>query len=166
LNLYYCHKFPMKHLLHLNKLWTIHHFMSIQTIYVACIRTCFLFFWLCWVASIATIVGYSFFLHVSTLWLVIPQFVQYLLIFFALLYVFNGVAYFVFYGIDNAPLALAIIIPSSHNIVASSCYWNVNNFILVVTILKYDCKLALNTTIKKLFVVGTCKPRANFWICS
>jgi hypothetical protein len=31
LNLYYCHIFPMKRFLHLNKLWTIYHFMSIQT---------------------------------------------------------------------------------------------------------------------------------------
>jgi hypothetical protein len=29
LNFYYYHIFPMKHLLHLNKLWTICHFMSI-----------------------------------------------------------------------------------------------------------------------------------------
>ncbi len=36
-NFYYCHRFPMKHFLHLNKLWTICHFMSIQTINVACI---------------------------------------------------------------------------------------------------------------------------------
>jgi hypothetical protein len=36
-NFYYCHRFPMKHLLHFNKLWIIYHFMSIQTTNVACI---------------------------------------------------------------------------------------------------------------------------------
>jgi hypothetical protein len=36
-NLCYCHKFPMKHFLHLNKLYTICHFMSIQTIDVTCV---------------------------------------------------------------------------------------------------------------------------------
>ncbi len=41
LNLYYCHRFPMKHFLHLNKLLTIYHFMSIQTIDVTCIWKCF-----------------------------------------------------------------------------------------------------------------------------
>jgi hypothetical protein len=50
LNLCYCHKFPMKCLLHLNKLWTFYHFMSIQTIDVACIWRCLLWFltWLCY----------------------------------------------------------------------------------------------------------------------
>ncbi len=40
LNLCYCHKFPMKHLLHFNKLWMVYHFMSIQTIDVPCIWKC------------------------------------------------------------------------------------------------------------------------------
>ncbi len=49
LNLCYYHMFPMKHLLHFNKLWTVYHFMSIQTIDVACIWRCLLWFltWLC-----------------------------------------------------------------------------------------------------------------------
>jgi hypothetical protein len=49
LNLCYCHRFLMKHFLHLNKLWTIYHFMSIQTINVTCIWKCLLCFltWLC-----------------------------------------------------------------------------------------------------------------------
>jgi hypothetical protein len=49
LNLYYYHIFPMKHLLYLNKLWTIYHFMSIQTTNVACIWRCLLWFltWFC-----------------------------------------------------------------------------------------------------------------------
>jgi hypothetical protein len=44
LKFYYCHRFPMKLLLHLSKLWTIYHFMSIQTIIVACIWRCLLWF--------------------------------------------------------------------------------------------------------------------------
>jgi hypothetical protein len=49
LNLYYCHRFPMKQFLHFNKLRTIYHFMSIQTTYVTCIWRCLLCFltWLC-----------------------------------------------------------------------------------------------------------------------
>jgi hypothetical protein len=49
LNLCYYHRFPMNHLLHLNKLWTIYHFMSIQTIDAACTWRCLLCFliWLC-----------------------------------------------------------------------------------------------------------------------
>jgi len=49
LNLCYYHRSPMNHLLHLSKLWTICHFMSIQTIDVACTWKCLLCFliWLC-----------------------------------------------------------------------------------------------------------------------
>jgi hypothetical protein len=76
--------------------------------------------WLCWIAFVATIILYSFFfLHVSTLWLVIPQFVQNLLVFPILLCVFSGVAYFVRYHINNALLASIVVILSSHNITAS-----------------------------------------------
>ncbi len=73
-------------------------------------------------------------------------------------YVFGGATCFVFCGIDSAFLALAIAIPSSHNITASSCSWSVNCFIPVVAILKYDCKLILNTIVRKLSMVGTCRP--------
>jgi len=44
LNLCYCHRFRMKHFLHFNKLWTIYHFMSIQTTNVTSIWRCFLCF--------------------------------------------------------------------------------------------------------------------------
>ncbi len=49
LNLSYYHRFPMKHFLHLCKLWTIYHIISIQTIDVTCIWRCLLCFltWLC-----------------------------------------------------------------------------------------------------------------------
>jgi len=83
--------------------------------------------------------------------------VQYLLVFFILFFVFGGVACLVLCGIENALLVLAIIMPSSGNIVASLCC-SVDLFILVVAIIRYDYKLALNIVVKKLFVVGTCKP--------
>jgi hypothetical protein len=56
LNLYYYHKFPMKHLLHLNKLRTICHFMSIQTIDVACMWRCLLWF----LTSLCCLCGYHY----------------------------------------------------------------------------------------------------------
>jgi hypothetical protein len=75
---------------------------------------------------------------------------------------FGGATYLVLCGIENVFLPFAIIIISSHNIIASLCYCNVNCCIPMVTILRYDYKFALNIIIKKLFVVGICKPRANF----
>ncbi len=53
LNLCYYHKFPMKHLLHFSKLWTIYHFMSIQTTNVACIWRLLMWFlaWLCYLCG-------------------------------------------------------------------------------------------------------------------
>jgi hypothetical protein len=48
--------------------------------------------------------------------------------------------------------------PSSHNIATSLCCCNVDCFILVVEILKYDCKPILNIIGKKLYVVSTYKP--------
>jgi hypothetical protein len=77
-------------------------------------------------------------------------------------YIFGGATCFVFYGTNSALLALAIVFPSSHNIVASLCYWNVDCFIHVVVILRYDCKFAPNTIVRKLSMVGTCEPWANF----
>jgi hypothetical protein len=53
--------------------------------------------WLGCVTSLVTIVVYSFlFLHVSTLWFVIPQFMQYSLVFHIILCVFINVASLVF----------------------------------------------------------------------
>ncbi len=43
LNFCYYYRFPVKHL-HLSKLWTIYHFMSIQTTNVVCIWRCLLWF--------------------------------------------------------------------------------------------------------------------------
>jgi len=114
---------------------------------------------------VATTVVYSF-LHVSTLWLIIPQFVQYFSVFLVLFYVFGGATCLVFCGTESALLTSTIVIPFSDNIVASLCCCNVDYFIHVVAILRYDCKPALNIMVKKLFVVGTCKPWNNFWIFS
>jgi len=73
-------------------------------------------------------------------------------------YFFLGTTYLIFCGIDSAILAYAIVIFSSHNIIASLCCCNVDCFIPVVVILKYDCKLVLNTIVRKLSMVSTCKP--------
>jgi len=120
----------------------------------------------CVTSVVATMVYSFFFLHVSTFWFVIPQFVQCLSIFPVLLYVFTSATYFVFCGTQSALLASVVIMSSSHNIVASLCYCIVNYFILAIVIMRYDYKLALNIVVKKLFVIGTYKPWANFWIRS
>jgi hypothetical protein len=167
LNLYYYHSFPMKHFLHLSKLWIIYRFMSIQTTYVVSIWKCFLWFlnWL-WCLYDYHCGLLLFFLHVSTLWFIIPQFVQCLLVFLVLLYVFTSVVFLVLCGVDNVFLAFVVVIPSSHKIVTSLWCCIVDCFILVVAILKYDCKPILNTIVIKLSIIGTCKPWASFWICS
>ncbi len=122
LNFYYCHKFPMKHLLHLNKLWTVYHFMSIQSAY----ENVFCSFWFSCVAYVVAIMVCSFFfLYVSTLWLIIWQFVQYLLVFLVLLYVFGSGACLIYFGIESTLLAFAVVMPSSHNIATSLCCCNV-----------------------------------------
>jgi hypothetical protein len=56
LNFYYCHRFPMKHLLHFNKLSIVYHFMYIQTINVTSIWNVFCNFWLGWVVYVVAIV--------------------------------------------------------------------------------------------------------------
>ncbi len=72
---------------------------------------------------------------------------QCLLVFPILLCVFVGTTYVICCGIDNALLASVVAIPFSHNIVTSLCYYNVDYFILIVIILRYDCKLVLNTIV-------------------
>jgi hypothetical protein len=82
---------------------------------------------------------------------------QYLLVSHVLLYVFASVAYLVLCGIESAILVFAIVMPSSHIIVASLCC-SVDHFIPVVAILRYDYKPALNIVVGKLYGVGTYKP--------
>jgi len=83
---------------------------------------------------------------------------QCLLVFRVLLCVFAGIAYLIFCGTKNALIASTVIIPSSHNISTSLCCCNVDYFIPVVASMKCDCKTALNIIVRKLYVVGTCKP--------
>jgi hypothetical protein len=167
LNLYYCHKMPMKHFLHLNKLWTICHFMSIKPQMWHAYEDVLCVFWFDCVAFVVAIVVCTFFfLHVSTLWFVGPKFVQCLAIFHILLCVFASVAYLVLCGIDSAFLAFVIVIHFSHNIVASLCFCNVNHFIPTIVILRYDYKPVLSRIIRKLFMIRTCKPWTNLWIYS
>ncbi len=83
---------------------------------------------------------------------------QCLSVFPVLLCVFVGVIYLVFNGTKSALLASIIIMSSSHNIFTFLCCCSVDRFILTVAIWRYDCKFNLNTLVKKLYVVGTCKP--------
>jgi hypothetical protein len=83
---------------------------------------------------------------------------QCLLVVPTLLCVFVGVACLVLCGTHNALLASMVVIFSSNNIATSLCCYNVDRFIPIVVIMRYDYKLVLNTVVKKLFVVGTCKP--------
>jgi hypothetical protein len=83
---------------------------------------------------------------------------QCLLVFPVLLCVFVGNVYLVLCGTESAFLTSAVVMPCSHNIAASLCCCSVDHFIPIVAILGYDCKPVLNTTIRKLYVVGTCKP--------
>jgi len=84
--------------------------------------------------------------------------VQYLSVFPVLFYVFGGVAYLILCGIESALLASVVVMFSSHNIVASLCYYSVDLFILEIIIMKYDCKPTLDIVVKKLSMVGVCKP--------
>ncbi len=69
-------------------------------------------------------------------------------------------------GIDNALLVSIVVMPSSHNIIASLCYCTIDRFILVVAILRYDYRPTLNTIVRKLSMVGTCRPWTSFWSSS
>jgi hypothetical protein len=62
----------------------------------------------------------------------------------------------------SAFFAFAVVMHFSHHIDAFLCYYSVDLFIRAVAIMRYDCKLALNTIAKKLSMVGICKPWANF----
>ncbi len=134
---------------------------------MACIWRCLLWLltWLCCLYG-CHCGFFFFFFHVCTLWFVVPQFVQCLSIFLILFCVFISATYLVLCGTKSALLASTIIMPFSHNIATSLCCCNVDYFILIAAILKYDYKLVLNTIVRKLSMVSTCKPWANFWIRS
>jgi hypothetical protein len=124
-------------------------------------------FWLgCVAFMVATMGCFFFFLHVFKFMIRHPIiYVMFVNLPYIIL-IFIGVTYFVLCGIKSALLVSTIVMPSSHNIVVSLCCCSVNCFVFVFTILKYDCKPALNLIVKNLSVVGTCKPWANFWIRS
>ncbi len=74
-----------------------------------------------------------------------------------LIYVFVSITCLILCGTNNTLLASVIVVPSSHNIVASLCC-NVDRFIPTIAILKYDYELALNIVVQKLYMVGNFKP--------
>ncbi len=146
------HRSPMNHLLHFSKLWTIYLSFYVHSNH-RCGMHMKMFFMLFDLAVLPLLlppwVCSFLFLHVSTLWFIIPQFVQYFFIFPILLCVFVDATCLVFYGIESALLASIIVMFSSHNIVASLCCCNVDCFIPIVAILKYDYILALNIIVRK-----------------
>jgi len=83
--------------------------------------------------------------------------VQCLLIFLVLFCVFTGVGCLGLYGTKRALLVSIVVKPSSHNIFTSLCC-SVDHLIPTVVILRYDYKFVLNTIVRKLYVVSTCKP--------
>jgi hypothetical protein len=150
LNLYYYHIFPMKHLIHLSKLSTIYHFMSIQTTNVVCIWRCLLWFftWLCcfYGCHHGMLFLLSACLHIMIHHpIVCAMFVKSSV----LIYVFVGVVCLILCGTKSTLLDFVIIMPFSHNIVASLCCYNVDCFIPTFIILRYDYKPTINIVIRK-----------------
>jgi hypothetical protein len=71
---------------------------------------------------------------------------------------FVGATCLVLYGTESALLASIVVMPFSHNLVASLCCCSVNRFISTEAMLKYYYKPVLNTIVQKISMVGTCKP--------
>jgi hypothetical protein len=139
--------------------------MCIQTTYVACIWRCFLWFliWLYYFYGYHR--GLIFFLF-TCLHIVIHHPIN-CAIFVNILCItmcFHWCCLFGTMWYWKCIPCSAIVMPS-HNIATSLCCYSVEHFIVVVAIMRYDCKPALNMVVK-IFVVGTCKPWTNFWICS
>jgi hypothetical protein len=84
--------------------------------------------------------------------------VQCLLVFLVSFCVFASTTCLILYGTNSVILASVVVIPFSHNIIASLCYCNVDSFIFAIAIPRYDYKPTLNTIVRKLFVVNTYKP--------
>ncbi len=100
-----------------------------------------LFFWPLWgwlVAFVVITMGSPFFstLHISTLWLSLPQFMQCLLIFPGFVCSFIITANLKNFDTNSALWAFVGVIPSSHSKAASLCNYNMVRFILEVAILK------------------------------
>jgi hypothetical protein len=148
LNFYYCHIFPTKHLLHLSKLWTIYHFMSIQITNVTCIWRCLLWF----LTLLCYFYGYHYgmFLLLSTCLhishsTICAIFVSFpcIILYFWWCYLFSTMWYIYVFFFS------VVINLFSHKIVTSLCCCNVDRVIPIMAILRYDCKVALNTIVKK-----------------
>jgi hypothetical protein len=80
-----------------------------------------------------------------------------LLIFPVLLCVFIVVACLMLYGIESALLAF-IAVMSFHTTLSPPYVVVMLTVSIAIAILRYEYKLALNTIVIKLFVVGTCEP--------
>ncbi len=83
---------------------------------------------------------------------------QCLSIFPIILCVFTSAACLTLSGTEYALLVSKVVMLSSHNVATSLCCYDVDHFIPVVVILRYDYKPTLNIIVRKLYVVGTSKP--------
>jgi hypothetical protein len=140
----------MKHLLHLNKLWIICHFMSIQTIDVACIWRCLMWF-LIWLCCLYGCHCGLFFLLFAFLHIVIHH-PTICVIFVSLPYITMCFHWYCLFGTVWywKCIPCSAIVMLSHNIAASLCCCSVDHFISIITIMRYDCKPILNTIVRKL----------------
>jgi hypothetical protein len=105
-------------------------------------------------------------LHISTLWLSCPQFVQCLPVLPSSIFVFIVAVDLEIYGTNSAFWASTCVIPSSYSKITSLCNCNMVCFILVVAIFKQDNNPTQNIVVKKLSLVGVCNPWASFCMCS
>jgi hypothetical protein len=147
LNFCYCYRFPMKHLLHFNKLWTFYHFMSIQTTNVACIWRCILWFFIllccfydCHYGLLLFSSCFDIVISHSTICAIFVN-LSYITLCFWYCCLLSTLWYWKYFP--------CLIIPFSHNIVASLWCCGVDHFIFVVVILRYDYKPTLNTIGRK-----------------
>jgi hypothetical protein len=102
---------------------------------------------ICWLITLKIIGTWSSFfftLHVSTLWFILWQFVQYILVFLRTIWGYWVNIVLLLCGIDILLMAFTSKIPSSQTKVVSLCYYKVYFFTHVATH-KYDC----NPNLKK-----------------
>jgi hypothetical protein len=154
----------MKHLLHFNKLWIIYHLMSIQTIDVIGIQRCLLWFLIrlgcscSYHYSLLFLISTHLYMviHHSTICAIFFSF-PYIILCFWWCYLFCTLWYWQ-------------CIP---------CFGSIHPFFTqhhcLFMLLKFQplhpcshnfCRPVLNIIIRKLSMVGICKPWTNFWIHS
>ncbi len=166
LNFNYCHKFPMKYLLHLSKFWIVCHFMSIQTTNVACISRCFLWFltllccfYGCHCGLLLLFACFHIVISHSTICVILVS-LPCIILCFWWCYLFHTL----WYRKCIPCFDISHSVFTQHRCLLMLLYsWPLHPYSYNF---EYDCKLSLYIVVKKLYVVGTCRPWANFWIHS